>query len=62
MTHTTSILGNVITPGGRADTLSGATYIRDNSEMARVRAFLGKALEKTLDTAIAVAPILIANQ
>lgn len=53
------ILGNVITPGSCAITLSGATYVRDNSEMARVRTFLGKAFDKTLDAAIAMAPALI---
>lgn len=53
------ILGNVITPGSCAITLSGATCVRDNSEMARVRTFLGKAFEKTLDAAIAIAPAFV---
>ena len=52
------ILGNVITPGSCAITMDGAIYVRDNSKMAKARAFLGKAFEKTLDAAIAIAPAI----
>lgn len=50
------ILGNVMTPGSCAITMSGAMYVRDNSAMAKARTFLGKAFEKTLAAAIAAAP------
>lgn len=53
------ILGKVITPGSCAITMDGAAYVRDNSDMAKVKAFLGKAFEKMLDAAIQMAPTLL---
>ena len=50
------ILGNVMTPGSCAITMSGALYVRDNSAMKKAQRFVGKAFEKTLAAAIAIAP------